>query len=57
MANMNQKAKQPEKSDKKTPLGHGHEDITDDFSALLNVFGIEGFSTKLKQKALKMVRR
>ena len=61
MANMNEKAKQSKEQDKnpslRTPLGHDHEDISDDFSALLNVFGIDGFSTKLKQKALKIVRR
>lgn len=61
MANINQNAKQPEKSDQnphlRKPLGHGHEDVTDDFNALLSVFGISGFSSKLKQKAIRMVRR
>ncbi|MGR9044509.1 MAG: hypothetical protein ACU83N_04375 [Gammaproteobacteria bacterium] len=61
MANLNEKAKQPEESDSKlsvrTPFGYGHEEISDDFSALLSVFGIQGISNKLKQKALRIIRR
>ncbi|MGR9117486.1 MAG: hypothetical protein ACU85E_17200 [Gammaproteobacteria bacterium] len=61
MANMTTKVQKSEKSNKtpdlRIPLGQDHEDISDDFSALLSVFGINGISDKLKQKALKIVRR
>ena len=61
MANINEKAKQSDESDKtpslRTSFGYGHEEISDDFNALLSVFGIHGLSSKLKQKALRIIRR
>ena len=61
MTHINEKAKQSDKSDiksnRRSPLGQGHEDITDDLSALLNVFGFDGLSSKLKRKALRIVGR